>query len=90
LKKKFDISKNSVMFTIMKDRIVYVVYSHSRAQLGRLCFLGWGDTKEDAMIDAYGDLENARRWLRRRDGAMVEAFELSDAYAMFGEWWFMG
>ncbi len=41
----------------MKDRIVYVVYSHSRVQLGRLCFLGWGDTKEDAMIDAYGDLE---------------------------------
>jgi hypothetical protein len=42
------------------------------------------------MIDAYGDVENARRWLRKRDGAMLEAFELSDAYAMFGEWQFMG
>jgi hypothetical protein len=75
---------------LMKNEIIYVVYSHSRAQLGRLCFLGWGDTKEDAMINAYGDLENARRWLRKRDGAMVEAFERSDAYAMFGEWEFMG
>jgi len=88
--KKIDISKKSVTFTIMKDRIVYVVYSHSRVQLGRLCFLGWGETEEDAMIDAYGDVENARRWLRKRDGAMLEAFELSDAYAMFGEWQFMG
>jgi len=73
----------------MKDQIIYVVYAHSHAQLGRLCFLGWGNTEEDAMIDAYGSVENARDWLAKPDGAMLEAFERSDAFAMFGEWQFM-